>query len=141
MKKIPKVTLVEKRLIRRYLLWCYKTTREEIERIDRKFTQLIVDYFVLDDLTGAKKKDQDCARSQIEAFKAYISNKESAAYNERFADIGKKTAKPEYLYLKMRLSAIEKAVKRFLGKRDLDEIARLFEEEMTKRILESREHR
>lgn len=141
MKRNQKVSLAEKRLIRRYLLWCYKTTRESLERIDRKFTQLIVDYLILDELTGTKAKDQAVIRSQIDGFKEYISNKETAAYNERFSDIGKRISKPEYLYLKLRLSAVEKAIQRFLGKKDLVEIAHLYEMEMTKRILEARDHK
>ncbi len=140
MKK-QKITPLEKKLVRRYLLWCYKTTREDLERIDRKFTQLIVDYFVLGELTKLEKKNRALIGAQIDGFKDYINKKEESAYQERFSDVGKRVPKPEYFYLRSRLAAVEKAIQCFLGQKDLLEISRMYEAEMTKRILEAREHR
>lgn len=39
-----------KKLKTRYLVWLYKTTKERLDRIDRKFTQLEVDRFILREL-------------------------------------------------------------------------------------------
>jgi len=44
----------ERNLIRRYLIWCYKATKEDLDKVDRKFTQLRVDYYVSDQLTKGK---------------------------------------------------------------------------------------
>jgi len=48
--------------------------------------------------------------------------------------------KLDYLYLKNRLTAIEKAIKHFLGPGQMKHIRLLYEQEMTQRILTAREH-
>ena len=56
MKKKIRLTLDHENLVRRYLLWAYKSTREDFERIERKTTQLIVDEYIRDNAskgTGA----------------------------------------------------------------------------------------
>ena len=141
MKRKNKVTNVERKLIRRYLIWCYKTTREELERIDRKFTQLTVDYFIRDELSRLKQREQDLLKIQLEGFKDYIVKKETSAYLEKFANSNKVELRPEYLYLKVRLAVIEKAIGHFLGKQESAVISQLYEEEMTKRILEAKDHK
>ena len=120
-------------LIRRYLLWAYKSTKESFERIERKTTQLIVDEYILDHLS--KKKAAIPAE-----FKTYIANKRKDELKLKFADAGRKKLNPEYVYLKNRLAAIEAAIRHFLGDKELKRIEKLFEEEFTRRILESREH-
>lgn len=132
----------EKNLIRRYLIWCYKTTKEELDRIDRKFTQLKVDYFMLDELKKMDKKtlvSSDYAKL-LSDFIVYIENKEKDAQESKFSDSKKQHLNSRYLFLRNRLSTIEKAIIHFLGPKQKIEIARLYEEEMTRRILESREH-
>lgn len=130
------------RLIRRYLVWCYKNTKEQLDRIDRYFTQLEADQFVLEQLT----KDADAAlnhpeyKAKIDEFKKYIQVKKENVLKQKFADAKHVRLSPEYQYLKNRFRAIEKAVVYFLGKRELRDIIDLYEIEMTKRILESREH-
>ena len=37
----------QQRLMRRYFVWCYKTTKEELDKIDRYFTQNTVDDYIL----------------------------------------------------------------------------------------------
>ena len=126
----------EKALIRRYLVWCYKTTKEELDRVDRKFTQLKTDGHIFKKLKsikvslppdGRKEYDRLCGE-----FMEYIRNKEKSAEGTNSA--------AGYLYLKNRLAAVESAIAFFLGKRELAIIASLYEEEMTRRILEAREH-
>lgn len=134
----------EDNLIRRYLLWCYKMIKEELERIDRKFTQLKVDEFVLRDLNGQMKslkgKDSEEFLKKIEEFTEYIAKKKENADLEKFSDTSTKKLKTHYFYLEKRLSAIEKAITSFLGAAELRKIRDLYDQEMTRRILESREH-
>ena len=130
-----KLTLEERRLIRRYLVWCYKATKEELDRIDRKFTQLTVDYFILKKLSGKKRISQD-----LDDFKRYIVKKEKDAVGLKFQTKSSPSLQPHYLHLQNRLSAIEKAVIFFIGKKELAGIKTLYEKEMTKRIIEAREH-
>ena len=131
-------------LTRRYLLWCYKMTKEELERVDRKFTQLEVDSFVLKELCKQLKPLKGRSREEfakkIDEFKDYMAKKEQNANAEKFDDLSVKQLKPHYFYLTQRLSAIEKAIASFLGRAELQKIQGLYDEEMIRRILESREH-
>ena len=138
-------SLSEKQLIRRYLIWCYKTTKETVDRIDRKFTQLKVDNHMLDLLSQNKdvrerKKDKPYAE-KIFQFEQYIEEKAKGAEAQKFLNKDEGTWQPEYWYLKNRLSAIEKAICDFLGKKQLEMIQSLYEEEMIRRILSEREHK
>lgn len=132
----------EKALVRRYLVWCYKTTKESLDRVDRKFTQAAVDRYVLADLLKVKgpKETQESYRKSVEDFEQYIANKEKEGLQQKFADGNKDALNPQYFYLRSRLSAIESAIRYFLGPRELAKIDLLYEQEMTRRILEAREH-
>jgi hypothetical protein len=47
------------KLKKRYLIWLYKENREALDRVDRKFTQIDIDKFILEELqkrTIADKK-------------------------------------------------------------------------------------
>ena len=131
----------EKALVRRYLVWCYKTTKESLDRVERKFTQAAIDRFVLGKISRAKvpAAAQKEYQKLIADFEVYISDKEKDGAKQKFID-GKKDLNPQYLYLKNRLSAVEDAIKRFLGPRELTRIHLMYEEEFTRRILESKEH-
>ncbi len=144
MKRITKMTRDEKNLYKRYLLWCYKTTRESLERIDRKFTQLDIDKFVYDDICKCpelrdKSKEKKYQGKLVE-FKQYITHKEKSAYVEKFERGKIPELKADYWYWDKRLKAIKKAVRHFLGARALTQIERAYEEEMERRILAAREH-
>ena len=142
---MAKVNEDEKNLIRRYLIWCYKTTKEELDRVDRKFTQLRVDRNILKELS----KDQVEGRrllldgeyqKLLKEFEGYIRQKEKDAFTAKFTN--KKSLKlvPRYEYLMNRLRAIEKTIISMLGKKELRRVVHLYEEEMISRILQSREH-
>ena len=142
---MAKVNEDEKNLIRRYLIWCYKTTKEELDRVDRKFTQLRVDRNILKELS----KDQVEGRrllldgeyqKLLKEFEGYIRQKEKDAFTAKFTN--KKSLKlvPRYEYLMNRLRAIEKTIISMLGKKELRRVIHLYEEEMISRILQSREH-
>jgi hypothetical protein len=133
MKKKIQLPLPSRNLVRRYLLWAYKSTRESFERIERKSTQLLVDEYILGYLSKNK--------CEIPAeFKSYIAQKRQEELELKFSDADKKKLHPEYVYLKDRLAAIEAAIKYFLGAKELKRTAQLFEEEFTRRILEARDH-
>ncbi len=131
-------TAEEKKLIRRYLVWCYKTTKEELERVDRKFTQLVVDGRILKELE--KNSERPFIEKEIAEFKLYMATKRSDAQKSKFSDTALSNLNPRYVYLKNRFLAVKKAIADFLGKKELADIERLYEEEFTRRILESREH-
>jgi hypothetical protein len=124
-----------KNLKKRYLLWLYKTTKEPLDRIERKFTQLEIDRFILSQLKKLDKQKR--AGGFIFDFKTYIGNKEREALNLKYEG---KNLKAEYYFLDLKLAAIEKAIKQELGKKVLSEIKSLYEKEMTQRILKSKEH-
>lgn len=124
-----------KNLKKRYLVWFYKTTKEALDKIERKFSQAEVDRFILKEL---KKLDKEKAvESCILQFEEYIQKKEQEGLNLKFEN---KKLKPHYLFLVLKLEAIEKAITEELGKEALKEIKVLYEMEMTERILRSTEH-
>jgi len=125
-----------KSLKKRYLVWLYKSVRDELDRVERKFTQLDIDRFILNELN---KSDKDKAVSSfIGQFQDYIQNKENSALSLKFEN---KKIKPEYLFLSFKLEAIEKAIYKELGKAGLNQIKGLYEKEMIKRILGEREEK
>lgn len=121
-------------LKKRYLIWLYKTTKEALDKIERKFTQLEIDRFILKELNKHDNKD---ITKFIEEFKNYIQNKESDGLSLKYE--GDKL-KPEYQFLVLKLKAVEKSISNALGKSALKEIKSLYEKEMTERILKSTEH-
>lgn len=133
-------SLDEKNLTRRYLVWCYKTTKEDFDKIERRFTQLKVDYFLRDYYKGLKKDDRSDLAQHLEDFNVYIANKEEKGISDKFEDAKGRVLKKEFLYLKFRLQAIEKAIIHFLGSKALKDIKDFYEAEMTNRILQAREH-
>ncbi len=113
-------------------MWCYKSTKDELDRIDRKFTQLKVDDFILGKLSAMSGEEKQILERSIAEFKDYIVKKEESAAAEK--------STPKHVYLKARLSAVEDAVKHFLGAPELKKIIALYEAEMTGRILQARDH-
>ncbi len=124
-----------KNLKKRYLVWFYKTTKEALDKIERKFSQAEIDRFILKELRKLDKKKE--VESFISQFEEYIQKKEQEGANLKFENKG---LKPHYLFLVLKLEAIEKAIQEELGKEALKEIKVLYEMEMTERILRSTEH-
>lgn len=144
MATLKNITVNEKKLIRRYLVWFYKVTKEELERIDRKFTQVLVDGRVLADLkkSGDKLSAQESAvySRKVNEFKVYAQNKESEALKLKYQDAVRREVNAEYAFLQAKFLAVQRAMVYFLGKKELKAIEALYQQEMTRRILESREH-
>ncbi|MCD4779291.1 MAG: hypothetical protein K8S27_01910 [Candidatus Omnitrophica bacterium] len=143
MPKKKEVGAKEKNLMRRYLIWCYKTTKEDLDRIERYFTQRVVDEQLLKclqkDPAIKKGADKDLVKA-VDDFQQYMNIKLEKAVRQKFADQDQAVFHPEYHYLKLRFEAIEKTVVHFFGKVELSHIEALYETEMTRRILEAREH-
>lgn len=134
----------ETNLIRRYLMWCYKTTKEELDKVDRYFTQIKVDDFVWRQLRESKNyksvSGNKSYQDLVDQFQAYMHNKEDNALKKKFQDGQGGLLTSDYQYLQHRFTAIEEAIHHFLGDKELKEIGRLYEQEMTRRILGAREH-
>ncbi|MEW5759056.1 MAG: hypothetical protein AB1755_06295 [Candidatus Omnitrophota bacterium] len=126
-------------LKKRYLIWLYKTTKESLDRIDRKFTQLDIDYRFLRDFKKAIKRYPGIEKN-IREFDIYIKNKEKEAFLEKFEESSKKI-NTNYIFLQLKISAVEKEITNIFGKKILKEIKKLYEEEMINRILSERMHR
>lgn len=125
-----------KNLKKRYLLWLYKTTKDELDRIERKFTQAEIDKFILKEL---KKRNKDKRLDKfIAQFEAYILEKEMDGLSLKYEG---KQVRPDYDFLNLKLQIIEKAIQKELGNKELDEIRALYEKEMMERILKSAEHK
>jgi len=125
----------------RYLLWLYKTVKEDLDRIDRKFTQAEVDREIEKHLARNARLsmigDSEKFRELQLAWQEYVSKKEADGNALKYD--GKKI-KAEYYFTTLKLEAVEKLIKRMFGDKVLKEIKSAYEEEMCKRILESREH-
>lgn len=135
------LTKREQELIKRYLVWCYKTTKEDLDRIDRYFTQNMVDQILLKELKKSKsiKKNAEYEKL-VKKFDGYMDVKLAKALDQKFVDKSHKALAAEYEYLQNRFKGIEKSICYFLGKKELSNICDLYEEEMTLRIFEAREH-
>lgn len=127
-------------LNRRYLIWLYKTIKEPLDRIDRKFTQLEIDKNILKSLKIIKTTEKATWQKLLNEFKDYIQKKEKDALSLKYAD-SKRTPKADYLFLKHKLRIVERLIYQMFGKKQLQRIRFLYEEEMIKRILEEKEHR
>jgi len=133
-----------KNLKKRYLLWMYKTNKEALDRIERKFTQLEIDRFILKEL---RKLDRDKkVQKFIGEFNGYIQNKEKEAISLKYenkdfpaiAGSRHRREKPGYKFLDFKLKAIEKAITSKLGKAELRKIKDIYTQEMLRRIIEER---
>ena len=131
----------KKNLQFRYLLWLYKTTKEEFDRIERKFTQVAIDRQLLRYMTGQrdalKLKGEMTPGKFLKDFEDYIDTKEKEGVKLKFE--GSKL-RPEYYHLSLKLEAIEKAIVEDFGRRGLRGIKTLYEHEMRRRIIEAQEH-
>ena len=137
------LTIHEKNnLKKRYLFWLYKTTKEPLDRIDRKFTQLEIDREILKKLENIKTvEDKNNWDRLLNKFKDYINNKEKDAENIVYSN-SQKVIKADYLFLKSKFRIVEQLILDEFGSKQLKFIRSSYEDEMTKRIIqEKEEHR
>lgn len=117
-------------LEKRYLLWLYKTTKDELDKIERKFTQLDIDR----DLQKAMEKGGPAVKAFVDEWKVYVYEKETATQKIAFGADGSYDAK--YLFLRVKLDAVEAVTARRFGKKTLSRFKKLYEDACAKRILE-----
>lgn len=129
-------------LRKRYLIWLYKTTKEEFDKYERKFTQTDIDKDLLmemeNQLLGVYLPHEKANLEKfVNQYREYISDKEKACLELKYQ--GKKT-NPEFIFLDVKLNAVEKLIVKELGRRGLERTKALYELEMAERILRSAEH-
>jgi len=127
----------------RYYLWLYKTTKEAFDRFERKFTQLDIDEAILKEIERELKgsylpHEKKALEKYVNDYRDYIAKKEKTCLELKYK--GKKI-NPEFLFLDVKLEAIEKAIADDLGKKALDEIKEIYQEEMIDRILRDQKHK
>lgn len=122
-------------LKKRYLIWLYKETKEALDRVDRKFTQIEIDKFIREEL----RKEEIKALKFFEDFNTYVNDKEKDC--ETLKSREGKYLNPEHQFLSLKLQAIEKSIVKELGAESLEEIKKLYHQEMVDRILRSTEHK
>lgn len=125
---MKKLTPTHKALIRRYLIWAYKSTKESFDRLERKTTQLMADDHIL---KGVLQQPTGGVEYQklVGDYKEYIAKKQQTPVSQ-----------DQHLYLKNRLISVERTIKEFLGEKELKAIAAAYEAEFIRRIWESRDH-
>jgi len=131
-----------KNLRRRYFIWLYKDTKEAFDKYERKFTQTDIDKDLLlemeNELLGVYlPHEKQYLEKFVNQYREYISAKEKACLELKYQ--GKKT-NPEFIFLDVKLNAVEKLITNELGRRGLEKIKALYEQEMAQRILRSTEH-
>jgi len=127
----------EKSLVKRYLFWLYKTTKDETDKIDRKFTQLDIDRRLQKILNIEVSLLNGSLRESIAPFlndwKEYIFQKESDAQKLKFNEAGQLDAK--YVFLHLKLKAIRHSIELLFGRRGFRQFRKLYEEAAMKGIL------
>lgn len=131
----------EKNLRGRYLTWLYKTTKEAFDRYERKFTQLEIDEYILKEMEKELKgaylpQEKKPLEKLVNDFRNYIAEKEKTCLRLKYK--GKKID-PEFIFLDVKLEAIEKAIIQELGKEQLEKTKSAYHQEMLKRIMEEKE--
>ena len=131
-----------KNLKKRYFAWLYKTTKEEFDKYERKFTQTDIDKDILLEMENALMgsylpHEKEALEKLVNNFKDYISGKEKICLELKYQGL---RTNPEFIFLDVKLNAIEKLVTKEFGKKALEEIKALYEKEMIRRILRGAEH-
>jgi hypothetical protein len=130
-------------LKKRYLIWLYKTAKEAFDCYERKFTQLEIDQQLLKEIEAELKDsympdDKKEIEKAVNDYRNYIIEKEEACLKLKYK--GDKI-NPDFIFLDVKLNAIENIIKKELGDRALREIKESYEEEMLRRILTAREEK
>lgn len=131
----------EDNLKTRYLLWLYKTTKDAFDRYERKFTQVEIDELLLQEMEKELKgsylpHEKKALEKYINEFRDYITKKENDCLELKYK--GKKI-NPDFLFLDIKLEAIEKIIRDELGKKSLENIRQAYQHEMLNRIIEEKQ--
>ncbi len=152
-KSGPKAFEDKRSLSRRYLFWLYKTTKDELDKVDRKFTQLDIDRAIQKMLvikTGALKGAlKDDVAPYLAEWKEYILQKEGEGIGLKFSSSGRLDPSligigrsvpsgldPKYLFLSLKLEAVTAITTKMFGANTLKEFRKLCEEAAMKMIMQ-----
>jgi acyl-CoA hydrolase len=132
-----------KNLKERYLVWLYMTTKEAFDRYERKFTQLDIDEFILKEVENGFKNaylpnEKKALEKYVNDFRDYIGDKEKLCLQLKYKN---KRVNPEFLFLYVKLGAIEKAIIKELGKKAFEEIRLYYQDEMIDKISRGVKHK
>ncbi|MFH1441667.1 MAG: hypothetical protein ABIH18_06505 [Candidatus Omnitrophota bacterium] len=132
-----------KNLKKRYLIWLYLITKEAFDRYERKFTQFDIDEFILEGMEKELKEaylpqEKKALEKYVNDYRQYINEKEQACLKLKYKD---KKINPYFLFLDVKLEAIEKAIVKEFDKKTLEEIKSMYEQEMTEKILKKVKHK
>lgn len=125
-------------LSKRYLLWLYKTTKEELDKIERKFTQLEIDREIEKLLEKEAKllgaATREGVAPHLKAWREYVFEKESEAQKLKFGDDGQ--PQPEYLFLHLKLKVVERVATARFGRKAFHEFKEICEAAAVHRIVD-----
>jgi len=129
-------------LKKRYFIWLYKTTKEAFDRYERKFIQLEIDELLLQEMEKELKaaylpSEKNKLERFVNNFRNYIIKKENACLKLKYE--GKRT-NAGFIFLDVKLNAIEAVIKKEFGEQFLAEIKEAYEKEMIARIWKGTEH-
>lgn len=132
-----------KNLKKRYLIWLYLVTKEAFDRYERKFTQFGIDKFILEKMEEELKEaylpqEKKMLEKYVNDYRLYIDEKEQICLKLKYKD---KKINPHFLFLDVKLDAIEKAIVKEFDKKTLEEIKSMHEQEMTEKILKNVKHK
>lgn len=132
-----------KNLKRRYLIWMYLTTKEAFDQYERKFTQFDIDKFILGEMEKELKgaylpHEKKALERYVNEYRDYIAAKEQQCLKLKYKN---KKINPHFLFLDVKLDAVEKAIIEELGQKALTEIKSIYEKEMTEKILKNVKHK
>jgi len=98
-------------LKKRYLIWLYKETKEALDRVDRKFTQIEIDKFIREEL----RKEEIKTLKFFEDFNSYVNNKEKDCATLKSKE--GKYLSPEHQFLGLKLLSYAKEMQQLRQKR------------------------
>lgn len=132
-----------KNLKKRYLIWLFMITKEAFDRYERKFTQLEIDEFILKEMERELKgaylpHEKKALEKSIDSYRKYIDEKEKYSLTLKYKG---KVINPDFLFLDVKLEAVEKAILEEFGAKVLAEIKETYEEVMTEKILTGTRHK
>ena len=88
-------------------------------------------------INNLEKHEKEALEKLVNDFRDYISGKERTCLELKYQGL---RTNPEFIFLYVKLSVIEKLIIKEFGRRGLEETKALYEKEMTQRILRGAEH-
>ncbi len=146
MKDIFRQNLAKKDIVdlkKRYLIWLYKTTKEILDRINRKYTQIDIDKTMFQQIKRSAGGLPDLVNKDLEKhlqdLSAYIDSKEKTLFKISFGNNTKEVTTSDYIFLNLKLKSIVSQIKKLKGVSFLKFIEDEYQKEMISRIFDEKE--